>query len=165
MFLLTLLSGVLFVLPIAVTIGITFVLESQRIFQAKGGPSRLETETYCQKQYGVTPYPGRYICECLRFEFSPRGAKTSALGAYIICWAGSGNFAKQPLRNRTNERFFLSQPQSMGRSRQHWESMYERKPFLSLNSSFLIHLPFSCPCGGNATASMLWLGMFHPTLA
>jgi len=60
---LTLLSVFFFLLPIAVTIGLTLALESQRIFFGKGAPTRLTTNTYCEKLLGITPYPARYICE------------------------------------------------------------------------------------------------------
>lgn len=75
MFALTLLSGGLFVLPVLVTVGVFIGVENQALFHGNGqigsgwfspgggGGARITTQTYCQKSYGITPYPGRYICE------------------------------------------------------------------------------------------------------
>lgn len=83
MWLLSLLSGALLVLPVAVTVGVYIGIESQRIFHGGdfngfttggnggggggggsgggGGHHKLTTETFCQKAYGITPFPGRYV--------------------------------------------------------------------------------------------------------
>ncbi|OCL02672.1 glycoside hydrolase family 12 protein, partial [Glonium stellatum] len=76
----SLLSGALLVLPVAVTVGVYIGVESQRIFHGGGnynpftpggngggggggggGRHKYTTETFCQKAYGITPFPGRYI--------------------------------------------------------------------------------------------------------
>jgi hypothetical protein len=78
MFAHSLLSGVLLLLPIAVTVGIYIGIESQKIFNGgfdggkfgvpgSGGsqPGRdvVETNMYCQKLIGITPTGSRYTCE------------------------------------------------------------------------------------------------------
>ena len=90
MWLLSLLSGALLVLPVAVTVGVYIGMESQRIFHGGdfngfttggnggggggvggggGGHHKFTTETFCQKAYGITPFPGRYICKAPAFTF------------------------------------------------------------------------------------------------
>lgn len=71
MILLSLLSGTLLVLPIAVTIGVYIGVEHQQLFNQDHGGGlfgtgrvKLTTERYCQKFNGITPDPGRYTCEC-----------------------------------------------------------------------------------------------------
>jgi hypothetical protein len=73
----TLLSGVLLLLPIAITVGIYIGIESQKIFNGGFGgkygipgaggssPGRnvVETNMYCQKLIGITPRGSRYTCE------------------------------------------------------------------------------------------------------
>ena len=104
MWLLSLLSGVLLVLPVAVTVGVYIGIESQRIFHGGdfngfttggnggggggasgggGGHHKLTTETFCQKAYGITPFPGRYICKAPAFIFHSSaftGATPSTVG-------------------------------------------------------------------------------------
>lgn len=81
MFALSLLSGGLFILPVLVTVGIFIGAEHHALFSGDGkigsgffgpgggggpggtGGPRITIETYCQKSYGVTPDPGRYVCE------------------------------------------------------------------------------------------------------
>lgn len=75
----SLLSGVLLLLPIAITVGVYIGIEFQKIFHSgfegtygvldpgfAGGPSNsdgIRTTRYCQKTIGVTPKGGRYTCE------------------------------------------------------------------------------------------------------
>src|SRR5258708_891134 len=100
MWLLSLLSGALLVLPVAVTVGVYIGIESQRIFHGGdfngfttggngggggggGGHHKLTTETFCQKAYGITPFPGRYVCKAPAFIFHSSaftGATTSTVG-------------------------------------------------------------------------------------
>ena len=71
---LSLLSGALFVLPIAITIGVLVGLETYQTSRGQKGlgpidaSNGIQTNTYCQKAYGVVPAPGRYICE---YIFAP----------------------------------------------------------------------------------------------
>jgi hypothetical protein len=76
MFLLSLFSGSMFVLPIALTGGLYVGLRHQQVIdtvQGKpppninpdGTPRLIETTQYCQKAYGVDPYPYRYTCTYL----------------------------------------------------------------------------------------------------
>jgi len=64
---LSLLSIGLFILPIAITIAILVGVETWRVSQGKPGlatqDNRLTTDMYCQKEYGIQPNPGRYVCE------------------------------------------------------------------------------------------------------
>lgn len=63
----SLLSVGLFVLPIAITIGVLIGVETWRISQGKPSlatqDNRQTTEMYCQKEYGIQPNPGRYVCK------------------------------------------------------------------------------------------------------
>lgn len=63
----SLLSVGLFVLPIAITIGILIGVETWRVSQGKPSlatqDNRQKTDMYCEKEYGIQPNPGRYICE------------------------------------------------------------------------------------------------------
>ncbi|KAF1990737.1 glycoside hydrolase family 12 protein [Aulographum hederae CBS 113979] len=73
MIFLTLLSAALFAFPVAVTVGVYIGIEHQRVFNGDShfspwNPgsntdpgSRYSLETYCQKAYGIEPFPGRYI--------------------------------------------------------------------------------------------------------
>jgi hypothetical protein len=67
---LSFLSIGLFILPIAITLGILIGVETWRVSQGKPSlatqDNRLTTEMYCQAEYGVQPDPGQYVC-----EFSP----------------------------------------------------------------------------------------------
>jgi hypothetical protein len=64
---LSLLSLGLFILPIAITIGVLIGVETWRIAQGKPSlatqDNRQTTDIYCQREYGIQPNPGRYICE------------------------------------------------------------------------------------------------------
>ena len=72
MVLLSLFSGSLFVLPVAVTGGLYVGLQHQKVIntvQGKppninpdGTPRVVNTTAYCQKAYGIDPYPFRYTC-------------------------------------------------------------------------------------------------------
>jgi hypothetical protein len=63
----SLLSVALFILPIAITIGVLIGVETWRISQGKPSlatqDNRQTTEMYCQGEYGIQPNPGRYICK------------------------------------------------------------------------------------------------------
>lgn len=78
MFALALLSGGLFVLPVAVTVGVFLGVEWHNIFNKDGrrpssglfgtpgggpGGSTITTDIFCQKAYGASFFPDRYICE------------------------------------------------------------------------------------------------------
>lgn len=109
---LSLLSIGLFVLPIAITVAILVGVETWRVSQGKPSlanqDNRLTTEIYCQKEYGVQPNPGRYVCECpcishdlARSEHLPRlplttefrclnRTRSSATGAILLAgWSDS----------------------------------------------------------------------------
>jgi hypothetical protein len=68
------LSGLLLLFPVIVTVGIYVGVEFQRIFhggfEGYGVPTylsnatRIESNTYCQKAFGITPYPNKYTCKC-----------------------------------------------------------------------------------------------------
>lgn len=73
MFLLTIFSGVLFVVPVLVTFGVYFGLEHAKILRCGlschhtgnatvDDPTKLVRTTFCQKSYAIAPPPGRYIC-------------------------------------------------------------------------------------------------------
>ena len=63
----SLLSIGLFILPIAITLAILIGVETWRVSTGKAPLSsqdnRIITEMYCQKEYGVQPNPGRYVCK------------------------------------------------------------------------------------------------------
>ncbi|KAF2459007.1 concanavalin A-like lectin/glucanase domain-containing protein [Lineolata rhizophorae] len=77
MWLLTLFSAGLFVLPAAITVGGYIGIEYQKVFHGEGRPAPgtnnplgpgpdgdgriIETNTWCQKSFGITPFPGRYV--------------------------------------------------------------------------------------------------------
>lgn len=74
--LLNLFSGSLFLLPILVTLGVYVGVENQKVIkvvQGKPPPGVnpdgtrriIKDEQYCQKAYGIEPFPYRYICEYL----------------------------------------------------------------------------------------------------
>jgi hypothetical protein len=80
MFLLSLFSGSLFVLPIAVTVGSYMGIESQKVIDVINGkpPPNVNpdgsqrivgTTQYCQKAYGFDPYPYRYMCKFFSLSF------------------------------------------------------------------------------------------------
>ncbi|KAF2405085.1 hypothetical protein EJ06DRAFT_11780 [Trichodelitschia bisporula] len=77
MWLLSILSGVLLAFPVALTVGVYLGIESQHIFHGGFpntggyGPNAPQTTTYCQKSYGITPDPGRYVRESLRGAILP----------------------------------------------------------------------------------------------
>ena len=108
MWLLSLLSGALLVLPVAVTVGVYIGIESQRIFHGGdfngfttggnggggggvggggaggGGHHKFTTETFCQKAYGITPFPGRYVCKAPAFTLHS-SAFTGAIPSIFGC--------------------------------------------------------------------------------
>jgi hypothetical protein len=63
----SLLSIGLFILPIAITLAILIGVETWRVSTGKlplsSQDNRITTEMYCQKEYGVQPNPGRYVCK------------------------------------------------------------------------------------------------------
>ena len=72
MFLFTIFSGVLFVIPVFVTFGVYFGVEHEKILRCGLGckqtgndtvdnPDKLQNTQWCQKSYAITPPPGRYI--------------------------------------------------------------------------------------------------------
>jgi hypothetical protein len=77
MWLLSIFNAGLLALPVAITTGLYLAVEWQLILH--GPPSgsditsdtggthstdgSITTSTYCQKEYGITPSPGRYTCE------------------------------------------------------------------------------------------------------
>jgi hypothetical protein len=74
MSLLTFFSGALFVLPITITGGIYLGVSHQKVINAvqgkpppgttsTGAQRVIETDTYCQKAFGIEPFPYRYICK------------------------------------------------------------------------------------------------------
>ena len=85
MFLLSLLSLTLFVVPIFVTFGAYFGVEYQKILSCgfhcgyPGGGSSLGTPggtdlvgvQYCQLAYAVTPSPGDYVCTYFAVQHAP----------------------------------------------------------------------------------------------
>jgi hypothetical protein len=82
MILLSIFSGALFVLPVAVTGGLYVGLQHQKVIDAvhgkpppnsnpDGTPRVVETTQYCQKAYGIDPYPFRYTCTYFQ-GFYPR---------------------------------------------------------------------------------------------
>jgi hypothetical protein len=64
---LSLLSIGLFILPIAITLAILIGVETWRVSTGKmplsSQDNRITTEMYCQKEFGVQPNPGRYVCK------------------------------------------------------------------------------------------------------
>jgi hypothetical protein len=64
---LSLLSIGLFILPIAITLAILIGVETWRVSTGKmplsSQDNRITTGMYCQKEYGVQPNPGRYVCK------------------------------------------------------------------------------------------------------
>jgi len=71
MWLHSLFNSSLLALPVALTVGVYIGVEWPRIIRHQVGlgpgsggqaPS-VETNTYCQKEYGISPFPGRYICK------------------------------------------------------------------------------------------------------
>jgi len=72
---LTLFSGALFLLPVGVTFSTYVGIESQKVMDVVHGkipngynpdgtlrgPRVVKTDMYCQKSFGVIPYPGRYV--------------------------------------------------------------------------------------------------------
>ena len=66
---LSLLSGGLFILPIAITIAVLVAVENYQVSRGQIGLGPLtssdgiQINTYCQKALGVAPAPGRYICK------------------------------------------------------------------------------------------------------
>lgn len=86
MWLLSLFSGALLTLPVAVTVGIYVGVEWARIVQHQvglgsvqgEGPGQIQTNTYCQKFYGIAPFPGRYVCKSV--SFSPALGLLSLVG-------------------------------------------------------------------------------------
>ena len=84
----SLLSIGLFILPIAITLAILIGVETWRVSTGKlplsSQDNRITTEMYCQKEYGVQPNPGRYVCKspCISSFGSPRSCpENSATGA------------------------------------------------------------------------------------
>lgn len=75
MFLFTLFSGVLFVVPVFVTFGVYFGVEHQKILRCGlsgchmsgnntiDDPDVLVQTQFCQKSYAIAPPPSEYICE------------------------------------------------------------------------------------------------------
>jgi len=72
MVLLSLFSGSLFILPVAVTVGTYIGIESQKVIDVvhgkppanvnpDGTPRIVGTSQYCQKAFGFQPFPNRYI--------------------------------------------------------------------------------------------------------
>lgn len=73
MFILTLFSGVLFVIPVFVTFGVYFGVEHEKILRPCGlscgqtgndtidDPDKLQQTTFCQKSYAIAPPPSDYI--------------------------------------------------------------------------------------------------------
>lgn len=63
---LSILSVGLFILPIAVTVGVLVGLETYRVNHGQKSlfpgdqDNAITTQMYCQKEYGITPDPGRY---------------------------------------------------------------------------------------------------------
>jgi hypothetical protein len=92
-FSLALLSGSLLCLPIIVTGGIYTGVESQKIIDlthgkippqsSPGAPKIGSTGTYCQQSYGITPYPGRYICKS-----SPLPLSSTSILLLHLCVSG-----------------------------------------------------------------------------
>jgi hypothetical protein len=78
---LSLLSIGLFILPIAITLAILIGVETWRVSTGKmplsSQDNRITTQMYCQKEFGVQPNPGRYVCKAfpppaLAFRVPPR---------------------------------------------------------------------------------------------
>jgi hypothetical protein len=72
--LLNIFSGSLFLLPILVTLGVYVGVENQKVLKVvqgkpppgvnpDGTQKIIQNEQYCQKAYGIEPYPYRYICK------------------------------------------------------------------------------------------------------
>lgn len=85
MFLLTLLSGVIFVVPVFVTFGVYFGVEHQKILSCGlscghtgnstiDDPKKLQATTFCQKSYSIAPPGSDFVlcvflqtpCSCIR---------------------------------------------------------------------------------------------------
>ena len=66
---LSILSLGLFILPIAITVSVLVGLETYRVSHGQksifpgDADNAVTTTTYCQKEYGITPDPGRFTCK------------------------------------------------------------------------------------------------------
>ncbi|KAF2104152.1 concanavalin A-like lectin/glucanase [Rhizodiscina lignyota] len=129
MFFLALLSGSLFILPVAVTIGVFLGVERQRIFSGDAstggggggggifglGRPKVTTDTYCQKSYGITPFPGRWgdeqdlgdLCLNITTSTATKSSEVYAAG-WSVTWQYPPGSADEPVHAFPNAKLELN---------------------------------------------------------